>query len=388
MDETTIVLQTIREQLRQVPSDIVGDVSLPADVLSVLGGTVRLRAIVHRKPSDHPAVAHAHLIAEISGYDPLDACLVGIHPERREALAEVGRVWASLVAGPILSLVHARPVLGATHFDGSQLPGVLGCHGFLGPLGGRSFGNDFSVDAFSELPVFDFAAELAPPRALHIAKVTLMAQGEGRWNRNLEIDGHEATATDAPWIQAGPVASQGIVVQFAVFHFADQPDWVERRRQADDAIQRYVTAVRTTESLQGAIEVLAKEGASADLIEQLAAFVPMACARLVFASAGVPFSPVYVRVKRDGSLEELALMHQPVFARSLLICGSLMAGELQETVKNLALSSAELHAVNNALNAGSKLENLQPVPAIIPDPDASDEVIARAVKELQQRRRK
>ena len=33
--------------------------------------------------------------------------------ERREALASSGRSWVAAVAGPIFSLLHAKPVLGA-----------------------------------------------------------------------------------------------------------------------------------------------------------------------------------------------------------------------------------------------------------------------------------
>ena len=59
-----------------------------------------------------------------------------------------------------------------------------------------------------------------------------------------------------------------------------------------------------------------------------------------------------------------------------------MEGQLLEAVKNVALTSSEVNVINDALNAGSKPENLQLFPAVIPDPGTSDDAIQRAMEQL------
>jgi hypothetical protein len=157
----------------------VGEVSFSDDRLSLLDGAVRLRAAVYDDPGASPEMAHCHVTAEMGAHgEPLDACVVGIHAERPKALAEVARVWVDLVAGPVLSLLHGRPVLGAEHFDGSDPAGVLGAHGFVGPMGWRFVPPEFRPEAFATR-LFDFAAEMAPPARVHIAKTTLTVRRSG-----------------------------------------------------------------------------------------------------------------------------------------------------------------------------------------------------------------
>lgn len=48
----------------------------------------------------------------------------------------------------------------------------------------------------------------------------------------------------------------------------------------------------------------------------------------------------------------------------------------------LAMTGAEVHTLNDALHAGSRPEDLEFSPSLIPDYDASNESIAQAVEQL------
>jgi hypothetical protein len=384
MNEPTILLQHLHDELTRVAAEVAGEMVLSDERLSLLQGNVRLTAAMFDDPNSHPAMAHCHVTAEIGKPgDSLDACVVGVHPERSSALADAARVWVDLVAGPILSLVHARPVLGAAHFDGNDPTGVPGAHGFVGPMGWRWVSPEEAPNFGGELSLFDYASQMAPPSTLHIAKATLTACGESGWRRNLEIDGHAATHEDDRFGPHVPAPPQGIGARFAVFHFADQPDWLEKRRRLDEALLRFTSAFDETKTIDGAADDLQREGFDRELVNQIVALAPLAAGRVVFGSLGVKFSPEFMRIKRDGSLEEgLWLMRDPVFARGKAIFASL-GSEYAEAVKNIALTGAELNAINNALNSGSKLQDLTMAPPILLDPGVSDEAVEAALAKLQ-----
>ena len=384
MNEAAFVLQVIRDELDKQTSETVGKLALTDEALWVLDGKMKLSVVVRNDPDAHPAVAHCHVVADVADRSGcLDACVIGIDPDRREALADTARSWTETVAAPILSLMHARPVMGAAHFDGSQPWGVSGCHGFVGPMRVRLMDKAFDLEVLDDAPVFDYAAELAPPGIVHLAKATLQAAGDGGWNRNLEIDGHLAAYADHAWNVELPAPSQGIVSQFAVFHYGGQPDFVETRQRTDDVIRRFVSAFGTTNDTYRAAAMLVEEGVDVGLVHQVEAFVPLAFGRVAFESLGASFPPDFVRITRAGSLHEgLKLKHQPVFARSTALCREFMEGQLLEAVKNVALTSSEVNVINDALNAGSKPENLQLFPAVIPDPGTSDDAIQRAMEQL------
>jgi hypothetical protein len=387
-NDSAVVLQNIRDTLTRLAAGLAGEMSFADDTLSLLSGKVRLTAAMYDDPAGSPAMAHCHVTTEIGNAgEPLDACVVGLHSERSKALAEVARVWVELVAAPILSLVHARPVLGAVHFDGSDPAGVLGAHGFVGPMGWRWAPPGFNPVTFGDVMLFDYAAEMAPPAVVHIAKTTLTACGEAGWRRNLEIDGHGAAHEEDRWALHVAAPPQGIGVQFAVFHFADQPHWLKQRQRLDDALYRFVTAFQETQSVDAAADILQHQGADSKLVNQIAALAPLAAGRVLYSATGARFPPEFMRARADGSLEEgLLLMRQPVFARGKALFAMLMGGEHAEAVQNLALTGAELHAISGALHAGSELEDLELAPPIVFDVDVSDEAVEAATAKLRSRR--
>lgn len=383
-DEVAVLLQVIRDELEKQGPTVVGHLVLTDETLSILDGKAKLSAVIHDDPGAHPAVAHCHIIADTSVQGgSLDACVVGAHSDRREALADAGRTWVETVAAPFLSLMHARPVMEAAHFDGFEGWGVSGCHGFVGPIRARFFERPFDLAVFSDAPVFEYAAEMAPPGAVHLAKVTLQAIGNGGWNRTLDVDGHSASHEDHPWDIGLAAPSQGIASIFAVFHYGDQPASIKARQKTDEAIRRFVSAFQATGNPEKAANYLRDEGIEADLVHQVATLAPLAFGRMVVASIGASCAPDFIRVRRDGTVEQnVRLMHQPVFARSMALTREFMNGEFLDAVKRLSLESPEVRVINDALLSGSKPSNLKVSSPIIPDPEVSANAVERAIGRL------
>jgi len=386
MNEPAHILQVIHDELARLDQEIVGELDLSEDSLTAMGGKLTLNAVVHHDEGLHSAIAHCHVTARVADEQTghLDACLIGINPDRAAALADAAQYWINVVAGPIFSLLHERPVLGTTAFDGSESYGVSGCSGYVGPKCARMLAEADDMKLLDDTPSFDFAAEMAPPGIVHLTKVTLEASGEAGWNRTLEVDGHSATHVDRPWPAVEQAPAQGIVSQFAVFHYADQTQKVDERKQVDDTIRRYVAMVGTSGDTNNPIDTMLNEGVPAELLDQIATYAPLAFGRAALNSIGATFSPTYVQLKQDGTTTDgLQLMHQPVFARSIILSQEFMSSaETIEGFKLIALSSSEVVTINNAMNEGSKPEDLALLPPIIPDHGVSDETIQRTMKEL------
>lgn len=387
--EGSIVLAEIHSQLSAHPEE-VGVLNLHSDHLTATHGKHRLviSVQVHADPDLHQDLAHAHAVVEtdegdLSGH--LNACVIGTDPDRAAALKQTARSWVEAVAGPIFSLLHARPVLGADHFDGTDPGGVSGTHGFAGPLILRLSSEKFPAERLLDRPLFDFAPELAPAGVIHLAKATLGVK-EGRWQRTIEVDGHQAAYVDAAW-DAGMAAPQQVVAsRFAVFHYADRPEFVTARRLLDEIIREYVKVFDHERDLQQTAQKLIQAGYPANIVDRVDHFLTLALGRALITSS-LPFQPneYYHRVLPSGELRrDNRLLHEPAYARGLMLADELARGPYLDAVKNLALYSAEVHAVNSLLNAGSRLEDCRSAPFLIPDFDTSGETFTRAVREALQ----
>lgn len=312
--ESAYILQAVYDQLQRQSPDIVGRLELKHDVLTACDGQMLLKAEVHLDAGSHPSIAHCHIIAQIgrtSLTDPLDACVIGIHPDRQEGLAQTATNWMTNAGCTLFSLIHAKPLLGATHFDGTETWSVPGCHGFAGPLFGFGFGAKEPLDLspVRSAGVFDYAAAMAPAGMVHLAKVVLQAKSDKTWTRSLEIDGHSACFREERW-DAGIVAPANTVVgQFTVFHYGGEQDVVGSRKRLDEAIRRYTAFILQTRDLNQAASMLTREGFESDIIHRVAAFVPLAFCRVTFGDVGAKISSDYHRVKTDGSRETQKLEH-------------------------------------------------------------------------------
>jgi hypothetical protein len=273
--------------------------------------------------------------------------------------------------------------MGAVHFGGSEPWGVTGCHGFVGPAITRMFESEIDLAPLQNASIFDYADALAPPGLVHLAKVTLEATSQ-RWRRNIEIDGHEAFHSDSDWNTGLPPTSKGLISQFAVFHYADQPQVIEQRRRIDEAIRRFVAAFQETSDTDLAADWLESAGFDTDLVHEVLTVVPIAFGRVVVGALGLTFSPYFTRINREGETQTLKLMQQPVFARSTVLSAEMLASPHRETVKAMGLTSGEVRAINRALQAGSKPQDLVLAPPLIVAPGTDQSAIDQAIKRLQQ----
>ncbi|MEC5387995.1 hypothetical protein VVD49_19845 [Uliginosibacterium sp. H3] len=108
---------------------------------------------------------------------------------------------------------------------------------------------------------------------------------------------------------------------------------------------------------------LVAHGCPEPLALQSIRFIPIAFARQFLHGMGVSFHDEYWYFAPDGSTkEQSALTSVPVFASAQELSRSPMS---KEVVSHVVFRSSEAHAVNNALNAGSKPGDLKLAPVAI-----------------------
>lgn len=105
-----------------------------------------------------------------------------------------------------------------------------------------------------------------------------------------------------------------------------------------------------------------KEAEIAALIE----FVPLAFGRSLLDGMGIQFEDYYVRIDAEGRERvRRKLADEPVYAAALKLAPIVLQSMGQEAFVAIATRSAELEAVNNALNAGSNPADLQASPPVM-----------------------
>lgn len=390
--ESRMMLAALRDALVAKDNGILGQFEFDVESLWVLDRRVRLTAEVLRSETDHPSIAHVHVVAELDGNAKrqINACAVGINDKRNEAICDAAACWVDIAAGPVFSLVLDQPVLGARKFTGREAWGVAGCHGFVGPkrfaIGTES---PLNLDIAGDVPLFRYCSEVAPAGLLHSAQVTVEADGNGKWKRTCEIDGHAAAFVERPWVDGPPAPQRAIVSGFAVFHYEDDPDFVSARKKLDDAIRDFVVACESVATIDAASESLIRSGHDAGVAHQVLQFAPLAFCRAMLESLGISSAEEFVRVAANGEIQiGLRLMAEPAFARSQAMARDLLVGDLSDVTRRIAMCSSEFNAINAAMNDGSAAEDLVVLPSVVSEPGAPAEAVRRAYLELQERSRR
>ncbi len=185
-------------------------------------------------------------------------------------------------------------------------------------------------------------------------------------------NGHEAGYTNDTWeTELPPPSESTIISRFAVYHYADRPDVAKERQALDNAITDYVRVLQEDESLDPASvsSLLEEMGHEAELVYWLDQFVPTAFCRVLLSEIANAFPDTYYLAQQGGRLSEaMFLMRHPVFARAQVMGWHFCSTPaLQKAFERAAFSSSEFNALNNALNEGSKLEDLVSYPSLIPD---------------------
>ena len=124
-----------------------------------------------------------------------------------------------------------------------------------------------------------------------------------------------------------------------------------------------IAAARPELSEDGLYEALTAAGVPPELADRAYKFTQIAWGRTFLGGLGVRFSRHYLCFDAEGAVVESGeLSEEPCFAAATR---ALELFYRTPAFQRLALTSADVHAVNNALNAGSKPENLVTAPAFV-----------------------
>lgn len=133
----------------------------------------------------------------------------------------------------------------------------------------------------------------------------------------------------------------------------------------DEAVQSLVSILRdcdtnsfTEESIY---DMLKGEGFSDEIANRTYKLTQVACGRKFLEGMGIDFSNEFMWFNRSGEVEEIGqLTKEPYYLAALKYAGPDSIGA--ERFGNFALMSADVQAVNNALNSGSNPSDLVTAP--------------------------
>ena len=110
----------------------------------------------------------------------------------------------------------------------------------------------------------------------------------------------------------------------------------------------------------GVVELLVQSGVALPTAHDLTAFVPLGFTRALLGTSGVTFQPTYVRIHpHTQTPTRYRLADEPIFVAAYALGQQMMApGSDRAHFFAVAGRSAEMRALNQALHAGSKIEDL------------------------------
>jgi hypothetical protein len=399
MSDPEQLLELIEKGVVEHGGDLGGWTRRADDTLQLFDGRVSLRAeLKDSQPAGTTAVVHAHVFATLHEHEDeeLNACLVGMGPDRRAALGQAAAIWMTGVAGPIKSFMDNRPVCmtcqaGVQGGDVSKGYsrgdyGLSGLRAYVGPSISRGF-NDKPVDTHGDdtKPWFRFAAESAAPRRVHLAKATVLSGKEG-WRRDLEIDGHDVSYHDADWPAGVKAAGIGYMTRFAVFEFPRNSAEIARRAELERTIRHFAENFSKYESVDPLMAAMVERGFDPDLVGETESFSTIAFGRTFFEPHGVKYPPTIIRARQDGRVQtDVPLMSLPAYTRARALAVRLRETMPQGEFQSLCFYNAESNGILQALNApGEKLDltKLTMFPVVVPDPGVSKETMNAALTVL------
>lgn len=387
MNESSIILQKLWEELSRIDSDLTGIIDRDDGQISLLDGAVTIRSSILKQEGQHPSLAHCHIRVSLSGdsEDPLDFCVVGVNSDRKAALEEAASSWMQAGCNLVLSYMHGRPVLDAYFDENGEELGIQNSQVYVGNQMER-LNSPSDLSNISQVPLFRYASEMAPPGKFHLAKAVLEATGNGKWKRTIEIDGHCGSYMDDEWTLLPAPNNFGTVSAFALFVPNGQPDTDLRKKHIDEAIHLYVDAVNAKNTEQSVEDVLQSKGVSEGLIHRITMFTPLAFGREFLTHMGCRFENLYSRVTAEGTLiEGLHLMEEPVFARSRALSPSFVQSPLKDAFFRIGCSSAEYNSFERARKAGVPAERGRFLAPVVPDLNTRPEFFELALKTLAER---
>lgn len=407
MSDSDRLLQIIQDGVVTHGGDLGGWTRRADGALQLFDGRVTLRAEVKGGTASAGAV-HAHVLTTLHEYDDdvLDACLIGLGDSRESALGEAALIWITCVAGPIRSFLDDRPVCmtclaGVAGGDASKgfSPGDYGLPGlraYVGPSLGRGFGDgDVQSVIDGTKPWFQFAAESAAPRRVHLAKAFLTSKGAAGWSRALEVDGHDVSHRDSDWPAGVRGPDGGFLTRFAVFEFPPGSPEIAQRAEVERTIRHFAENYRRYDSVDRLMETMIREGFDPVLVKETETISTMAFGRTLFEGHGVQYSPTIIRARRDGRIEaDVPLMSIPAYTRARALAVQLRETMTADDFQALCLYNAESNAIMKAIEAGGAnidLTGAKMHPCVVPDLGVSDQTMEAALamlNDLAERNRK
>jgi hypothetical protein len=115
------------------------------------------------------------------------------------------------------------------------------------------------------------------------------------------------------------------------------------------------------------------------LVARAIQFVPVAFGRALLDNLGIQFSPNYILLSGEGRLVERGLLESLAVYKT----AQAMTSSRAEAMRAVALRSAEVSAVNAALNAGSDPADLVAVPVVAFTEPTTEQGVARAQELLE-----
>ena len=397
------LLKLLEDAIVQHGGDLGGWTKRETGSLQLFDGRVTLRAKVDDHQSDSgqsvPGLVHTHIYATLHEHDDevLDACVYGMADDAESALAQASVIWMTCVAGPIKSFIDGNPVCmtcqaGVQGGDPSEGfaqgdYGLPGLRAYVGPVVWRAMKDGSTADRLDDTkPWFRYAAESAAPRRVHLAKTTILAQGEKGWQRNLEIDGHDVSHSDPNWPAGISAPDAGYVLRYAVFEFPRNSTEITRRTELERTIRRFVQLTHTAESKEALMAQLEQEGFDPDISHEVESISSLAFGRLFFENRGIEYPTTVIRARENGDVElDVPLMSLPAFSRGRAVLAKMADTLSDEEYQSACFWSAESGGLLQIFEAHPDIDlsNVTLYPCVVPDRNVSDETMDTALATLQ-----
>lgn len=402
MADADQLLELIEEGIVEHGGDLGGWTRLSEETLQLFDGRVTLRAEVNDNDESETMV-HAHVFTTLHDHDDevLDACLLGMGNDREAALGQAAMIWITCVAGPIRSFLDNKPVCmtcqagvqGGEPREGFSRGdyGLTGLRAYVGPSIARGFQKNPEVQGALDdaKPWFRFAAEAAAPRRVHVAKVTILSMGEGRWERQLEIDGHDVSYKEPDWAPGVKPREVGYLTRFAVFEFPRNSTEIRRRAELERTIRHFAENFKQYDEVRDLMETMESEGFDPDLVHEVESISTIAFGRAFFERHGVNYASTVIRARRDGRVEmDVPLMSLPAYTRARALAVQLGKTMPEDDFQSLCFYNAESQGLLKALEAAGDKEfdftQMTFYPLVIPDRGVSDQTFDAALAALDQ----
>src|SRR5690242_13311478 len=129
----------------------------------------------------------------------------------------------------------------------------------------------------------------------------------------------------------------------------------------NELISSAVALLRNSPTLgdEAIYQLLVAEGFEHQIAARLVEFLPIAYGRLILANSGIRFSDTFERILPDGRISSKSLSSEPLWESAVAFARTEADhGVSGKDLLAVAGRSAELHAANQLLQEGAKLEDL------------------------------